>query len=233
MLAVVACGHPLPGYEIRVVDRAGNVLGDRHEGRVEFRGPSATQGYFRNPEETRRLFDGEWLDTGDLGYLAAGDIYLTGRAKDLIIRAGRNLHPEELEDALGQIAGVRPGCVAVFATPDRKTGTERLVVAAESRAQDSAAREAVRAAIVEVTVDVLGTPPDDIMLLDPRTVPKTSSGKIRRAACRDLYERGQLTRPPHPRLALARLTLRSWLPRARDRAAPRRVSGTRCTCGRS
>ena len=137
---VVACGQPLPGYEIRVVDRAGNVLGDRHEGRVEFRGPSATQGYFRNPDETRRLFDGEWLDTGDLGYLAGGDIYLTGRAKDLIIRAGRNLHPEELEDAVGAVPGVRPGCVAVFAMPDPEAGTERLVVAAETRVKDPSAR---------------------------------------------------------------------------------------------
>jgi 1-acyl-sn-glycerol-3-phosphate acyltransferase len=217
VLRVVACGRALPGYTIRVVDRAGNVVGERHEGRIEFRGPSATQGYFRNPAETLRLFDGEWLDTGDLGYLAGGDVYLTGRAKDLIIRAGRNLHPEELEDAIGGVTGARPGGIAVFATPDPKAGTERLVVAAETRVQDPGGREALRAAIAAVTVDVLGTPPDDIVLLEPRSVPKTSSGKIRRAACRELYERGALThRAHHPRLAIARLTLRSWRPRARD-----------------
>ena len=155
VLRVVACGQPLPGYEIRVVNRAGNVLGDRHEGRIEFRGPSATRGYFRNPDETRRLFDGEWLDTGDLGYLADGDVYLTGRAKDLIIRAGRNLHPEELEEAIGAVAGVRQGCVAVFATPDVRAGTERLVVAVETRVRDPAARDALRAAIVDSTIDTL------------------------------------------------------------------------------
>jgi 1-acyl-sn-glycerol-3-phosphate acyltransferase len=216
-LRVVACGQPLPGYEIRVVDRVGNMLGERHEGRVEFRGPSATQGYFRNPDQTRQLFDGDWLDTGDLGYLSGGDIYLTGRAKDLIIRAGRNLHPEQLEEAVGAVPGVRPGCVAVFAMPDPEAGTERLVVAAETRVQDVSAREEMRAAIVDVTVDVLGTPADDVVLLVPRAVPKTSSGKIRRAACRDLYQQGKLTHPArHPRLALARLTLRSWVPRARD-----------------
>ena len=214
-LRVVACGQALPGYEMRVVDRAGNVLEDRHEGRIEFRGPSATQGYFRNAEETRRLFDGEWLDTGDLGYLAAGDIYLTGRAKDLIIRAGRNLHPEALERAVSDVAGVRAGCVAVFATPDPEAGTERLVVAAETRERDVAARDEVRAAIVNVTVDILGTPPDEVVLLEPGSVPKTSSGKIRRAACREMYERGTLARSPHPRLAIARLTLRSWMPRVR------------------
>ncbi len=214
-LRVVACGKALPGYEIRVVDGAGNVLDDRHEGRIEFRGPSATQGYFRNAEETRRLFDGDWLDTGDLGYLAAGDIYLTGRAKDLIIRAGRNLHPEALEHAVSDLAGVRAGCVAVFAAPDPDAGTERLVVAAETREQESSVREEVRAAIINVTVDVLGTPPDEVVLLEPGSVPKTSSGKIRRAACREMYQRGTLARSPHPHLAIARLTLRSWMPRAR------------------
>jgi acyl carrier protein len=222
-LRVVACGQALPGYEMRVVNGAGNVLGDRHEGRIEFRGPSATQGYFRNAEETRRLFDGDWLDTGDLGYLAAGDIYLTGRAKDLIIRAGRNLHPEALERAVSDVAGVRAGCVAVFATPDPEAGTERLVVAAETREHDVTARADVRAAIVNVTVDILGTPPDEVVLLEPNSVPKTSSGKIRRAACREMYERGTLTRSPHPRLAIARLTLRSWMPRVR--AVPQRVTG--------
>jgi 1-acyl-sn-glycerol-3-phosphate acyltransferase len=214
-LRVVACGQQLPGYEIRVVDTAGNVVADRHEGRVEFRGPSATRGYFRDADATRRLHHGAWLDTGDLGYLAAGDIYLTGRAKDLIIRAGRNLHPEELERAVSDVAGVRPGCVAVFASPDPEAGTERLVIAAETRVRDTSERDAVRAAIVDVTVDVLGTPPDDVVFLEPHTVPKTSSGKIRRAACREMYQRGALVRPRHPRLAIAWVTVRSVLPRLR------------------
>jgi acyl carrier protein len=213
-LRVVACGQALPGYEMRVVNGAGDVLDDRHEGRIEFRGPSATHGYFRNVEETRRLFDADWLDTGDLGYLAVGDVYLTGRAKDLIIRGGRNLHPESLERAVSDIAGVRAGCVAVFATPDAEAGTERLVVAAETRARESK-REELRASIVNVAVDTLGTPPDEVLLLEPGSVPKTSSGKIRRAACREMYERGTLGRPRHPRLAVARLMFRSWMPRAR------------------
>ncbi|MGZ4676617.1 MAG: AMP-binding protein [Acidimicrobiia bacterium] len=221
---VVACGQALPGYEMRVVDGAGNVVADRHEGRIELRGPSATRGYFRNAEETRRLFDGDWLDTGDLGYLAAGDIYLTGRAKDLIIRAGRNLHPEALERAVSDVPGVRAGCVAVFATPDPEAGTERLVIAVETRAHEVATREEVRAAVVNTAVDILGTPPDEVMLLEPGRVPKTSSGKIRRAACREMYERGTLTRSPHPRRAIARLTLRSWM--SRTRAVPKRVTGT-------
>jgi 1-acyl-sn-glycerol-3-phosphate acyltransferase len=215
-LRVVACGRPLPGYEVRIVDAVGNVLGERHEGRVEFRGPSATRGYYRNPAATSRLLDGEWLDTGDLGYTAEGDLHLTGRVKDLIIRAGRNLHPEQLEEALGRLPGARPGGAAVFAARDETTATERLVVAVETRAQDHAARDALRREIVDTTVDVLGTPPDEVVLLEPRTLPKTSSGKIRRSACRDRHERGLLTAPPHHRrLALARVATAARLREAR------------------
>ena len=191
-LRFVACGLPLPGHEIRVVDGAGTELGERHEGRIEFRGPSATAGYLRNPQATKALFHGDWLDTGDLGYIAAGDLYVTGRLKDLIIRAGRNLHPEELEAAVGDVPGIRKGCVAVFATADPTTGTERLIVLAESRETDHEALGELRERIANVTVDLLGTPPDDIVLAPPGTVLKTSSGKIRRAASRDLYQRGDL-----------------------------------------
>ena len=190
-LRFVACGQPLPGHEIRIVDAAGHELGDRREGRIEFRGPSATAGYFRNADATRSLFHDDWLDTGDLGYLADADLYVTGRVKDLIIRAGRNLHPDELEEAVGNLAGVRKGCVAVFACPDPGGGVERLVVMAETRATGDEATAALRSEIVSTTVDLLGVAPDDVVLAPPRTVPKTSSGKIRRAASREIYEQGQ------------------------------------------
>ena len=142
-LRFVACGQPLPGHEIRIVDATGHELGDRREGRIEFRGPSATAGYFHNPDATRSLFHDDWLDTGDLGYLADADLYVTGRIKDIIIRAGRNLHPDELEEAVGNLAGVRKGCVAVFACPDPGGGAERLVVMAETRATDDEATDRV------------------------------------------------------------------------------------------
>jgi acyl-CoA synthetase (AMP-forming)/AMP-acid ligase II len=210
---VVACGRALPGYEVRIVDTLGHLVGDRHEGRVEFRGPSATAGYYRDPEATRRLFDGGWLDTGDLGYTAGGDVYVTGRVKDIIIRAGRNLHPDELEEVVGAVPGVRTGCVAAFASADPEAGTERLVVAAETHLTDASARDALHAAIVDAAVDVLGTPPDEVVLLAPRTLPKTSSGKIRRAASRDRYERGELAQPRSHRGTSAPRShaSRSWL----------------------
>ncbi|MGE5336785.1 MAG: AMP-binding protein, partial [Gemmatimonadota bacterium] len=108
---VVANGRVLPGYEIRIVDAPGRSLPERMQGRVEFRGPSATCGYFNNAEATAELFDGDWLDSGDLGYLADRELYVTGRAKDLIIRGGHNIHPYELEEAVGVLSGIRKGCV--------------------------------------------------------------------------------------------------------------------------
>ncbi len=188
----VACGRALPGHEVRIADRAGTTLGERVEGRVEFRGPSATAGYFRNRPATRRLFDGDWLDSGDLGYLAAGDLYLTGRVKDVIIRAGRNLHPAELEEAVGAVPGVRKGCVAVFSTTDPTVGTERLVVLAETRLTEAEDQTRLRRHVNEAVTDLVGAPPDEVLLALPGVVPKTSSGKIRRAEVRERYENGQL-----------------------------------------
>ncbi|MEK7819584.1 MAG: AMP-binding protein, partial [Pseudomonadota bacterium] len=133
---LVACGQPIPGHQIRVVGRDDRELPERREGRIQFRGPSATSGYFRRPEETKSLFRGEWLETGDLGYLAQGDLYITGRTKDMIIRAGRNIYPVEIEEAVNAVAGVRAGAVAVFGVPDAATGTERLVGMAETRSRE-------------------------------------------------------------------------------------------------
>ena len=191
-LSFVSCGRPLPGHEVRIVDALGREVGERVEGRLEFRGPSATGGYYRNPTETRRLFDGEWLDTGDRAYLADGEVHLTGRVKDIIIRGGRNIYPHEVEDAVGAVPGVRRGCIAVFGSLDPNSGTERLVVLAETRATGTAEQDALRAQILEATVSALGEPPDEVVLAPPHTVLKTSSGKIRRAACRELYEAGRL-----------------------------------------
>ncbi len=188
---VVACGRPLPGHEIRVVDESGRELPERVEGEVQFRGPSSTSGYHDNPEATARLFDGTWLRTGDRGYVANGDIHITGRSKDLVIRAGRNIHPHEVEQLVGELPGVRRGCVAAFGATDPVSGTERLVIVAETREAGERCAELHRE-IVAVTHDLLGGPPDDVVLAPPGAVAKTSSGKIRRAATREAYEAGRL-----------------------------------------
>src|SRR5438309_1525689 len=154
------------------------------------RGPSSTTGYYRNPEATKGLFDGEWVNTGDRAYLSEGNLYLTGREKDVIIRGGRNISPYALEEAVGDLAGIRRGCVAIFGSMDAASGTERVVVLAETREADPSRHAAIKRKINELAVSLIGAPVDDIMLAPPHTVPKTSSGKIRRLAARDYYERG-------------------------------------------
>ncbi|MGP8123734.1 MAG: AMP-binding protein [Xanthobacteraceae bacterium] len=191
-LEVVACGQPIPGHEVRIVDEIGREVGERREGRLEFRGPSATSGYFRNEIKTRGLIRDGWLDSGDRAYMAGGDIFVTGRIKDIIIRAGRHIYPQEIEEAVAEIPGMRKGCVAVFGIADQASGTERLVVLAETRETDPAARAALRARAQEIANDIAGTPPDEVVLAPPRTVPKTSSGKIRRSAAKDLYASGRV-----------------------------------------
>jgi 1-acyl-sn-glycerol-3-phosphate acyltransferase len=193
-LQVPNCGRPLESHEIRIVDGSGRELPERQEGRVEFRGPSCTSGYYRNPEATQRLFHEDWLDSGDRGYMTGGDIYLTGRAKEVIIRGGRNIYPYELEEAVGAIDGIRKGCVAVFASTDQQSGTERLVVVAETRETTSETLDRLRRQIREVSLDILMTPPDDVVLVPLHSVLKTSSGKLRRGAVRELYEQGKLGR---------------------------------------
>jgi acyl carrier protein len=189
-LIVIGCGTPIPGHDIRVVDAAGMELPDRQEGHLQFRGPSSTTGYYRNPEATKSLFAGEWVNTGDRAYLSEGTLYITGREKDIIIRGGRNISPYELEQAVGDLAGVRRGCVAVFGSKDAATGTERVVVLAEMRDSDRSRHDDLKRMINELAVGLIGAPADDIVLAPPSTVPKTSSGKIRRNAAREYYERG-------------------------------------------
>jgi fatty-acyl-CoA synthase len=193
-LRFVACGRPIPGHEVRIVDDAGQPLGERVQGRIEFRGPSITAGYFRNPEATRAARREGWWDSGDLGYRADGDLFVTGRRKDLVIKAGQNLYPQEVEEIVGEVPGIRKGCVAAFGVPDPATGTERLVVVAETRETGAVRREHLRAQAVSRVVAALGVPPDAIVLGPPGAVLKTSSGKIRRGATRDAYLDGTLGR---------------------------------------
>jgi len=210
VLRVVSCGRALPGYEIRILAQDASPAAERQVGRIVFRGPSATAGYFRNPAETARITVDGWLDTGDLGYMAGGELYVTGRVKDVIIKAGRNLAPQDVEAAAGAVPGIRKGCVAAFGSRDPVTGAERLVVVAETRLAEHAARQAAMRRVASAVSEALGVSIDDIVLAPPHTVLKTSSGKIRRGATRDWYERGGAARPP---LAAISLAVRDAAPR--------------------
>jgi 1-acyl-sn-glycerol-3-phosphate acyltransferase len=221
-LRFVSAGRALPGHELEVVDEQGRPVGERVVGRLVFRGPSATEGYYGKPEATAAIrVPGGWLDSGDLAYQADGELYVTGRRKDLIIVGGRNLAPQEVEEAAASVPGVRRGCVVAIGSRSAELGTERLLVVAETRVTDPAERDRIERAVRERVIGAVDVPPEVVALVPPGAVPKTSSGKIRRSATRDLYEAGRLGQerglPLPARLALlgaaARAALRSLLAR--------------------
>jgi 1-acyl-sn-glycerol-3-phosphate acyltransferase len=213
-IAFVSSGTAVPDHEVRVVDDAGNEVPDRTEGFLWFRGPSGTSGYFNNPQATEKLFpagagaSGEfsWIDTGDRAYRAEEEIFVTGRVKDIIIKGGRNLYPHEVEELAGRAEGVRKGCVVAFGLKDIGSGSEKLVVVAESREHDPSRRSAIAAAVTHQVTQGLGLPPDRVELIPPGSIPKTSSGKLRREETRELYMAGTLSNKKPPAwLQIARL----------------------------
>ena len=212
-LEFVSAGRPLRDIEVRIVADDGRDVEERVEGRLWFKSPSATSGYYRNPGATRGLMREEaWLDSGDRAYLADGEIYITGRAKDVIIKAGRNLYPHEIEEIVSRVPGVRAGCVVAFGAPDERSGTERLVVAAEAR--NIADAKKITAEVTRDMDQEIGVPPDLVEVLPPHSIPKTSSGKLRRSETRKLFLDGKLGKKVAPPwLQMAELAIKGAGPR--------------------
>ena len=198
ILEFVSCGSPMALHNIRIVDDKDNAVQERFVGNVQFNGPSAMQGYFNNPKATKEAYHNGWWGTGDLGYLADNELFITGRKKDLIIKAGRNLYPEEVEEIVGQIPQIRRGCVIAFGVHDANTGTEKLIVVAETYELQKESQQRIRAEIIEKMAVILGIPPDTVILVPPKTVPKTSSGKLRRSTCKQDYLEGKLIKNKLP-----------------------------------
>ena len=207
VISFVSSGCTFPDHEVRIVDENGHDVPDRTEGYLWFRGPSATAGYYQNSAATEGLFPagrtiGEngfaWVNSGDRAYRANGEFYITGRVKDIIIKGGRNLYPHEVEELAARVAGLRKGCIVAFGIKDEGSGTEKLVVVAEVRERDSRKHPAIAAAVTDQVSRGLGLPPDRVELLPLGSIPKTSSGKLRREETKQLFLSGQLcvTRPP-------------------------------------
>jgi 1-acyl-sn-glycerol-3-phosphate acyltransferase len=188
----VCCGKPIPDHKIRIVDEAGSELPERKIGHLQFQGPSAMQGYFQNPTATAAAYHEGWWATGDLGYIAEGSLYITGRAKDLIIKAGRNIYPQEVEELVEQVKGVRKGRVVAFGTADKRRGTEKLIIVAETHEKDKAFQQSLQATIIDKIASTIGLPPDEVIIAPPDTITKTSSGKLQRNACKTAYEQRRL-----------------------------------------
>ena len=221
VISFVSVGPPVPGSEVRIANEQGEEAGERIEGQLWFRGPSTTQGYFRNETATAALLPrgaaAGWVNSGDRAYRADGEIYITGRVKDIIIHAGHNLYPHEIEDAVARVPGVRKGCVVAFGAADPVAGTERLVIVAESRERNRDARERVAQAITAQVTETLGLPPDVVEVVPPNAIPKTSSGKLRRDNAKQRFLFGELgSGAPPAWLQLARLAAASSAGRLRS-----------------
>ncbi len=197
-LTFVSCGKPIADHAIRIVDEYYQDIPERHVGKLLFRGPSSMQGYYNNPAATQAIYHDGWFDSGDLAYLAEGELFITGRHKDLIIKAGRNLYPAEIEEIVGKLPGIRQGCVTAFGIVDEVKRTEQLVVVAETREKNKAKRASLLAGIQETMANMLDIIPDHIVLVAPHIVPKTSSGKLQRAACKKMYLEGHLSKAQTP-----------------------------------
>jgi fatty-acyl-CoA synthase len=181
----VSCGRTFPKHEVAAFSDDGARLGDRHIGELRVRGPSVSKGYYNDPETTERVFGGGWLKTGDLGYLVEGNVYITGRKKDLIIINGRNYDPQRIEWLVDELPDVRKGSTVAFSRPG--ASSEELVIVVESRSQTpDALKETIRTRISEQ----LQLTTTDIVLCPLGSLPKTSSGKLQRAKTRQQYLEG-------------------------------------------
>ena len=210
-LRVPSSGVAMPGLEVGVRDPdSGETLADRQVGEVVVRGPSVTPGYIHDAEATRasRTADG-WLRTGDLGYLSAGRLFLCGRIKDVIIVRGRNVHAHDIEALASKMPEVRTGNVVAFGAPGSDGAEARVVVVAEARQPDDSGEiaRAVRGHVHEA----LGVVVDEVVVVPPGTLPKTSSGKLRRVETKARWTAGTLVPEKHGRLRMLGIAVNSQL----------------------
>jgi fatty-acyl-CoA synthase len=189
--AVVNCGKPVIAMEIEIRDAVSTPLPDRGIGRVYVRGASIMHSYFRDEESTRAALSPDgWLDTGDMGYMSNGYIFIVGRAKDMIIINGRNHWPQDIEWAVEQLPGFKSGDIAAFAITG-PSGEETPAVLVHCRVSDAGERGRLRDEIRERVRAITGIMPV-VELVPPRTLPRTSSGKLSRVKARSLYLSGEI-----------------------------------------
>jgi fatty-acyl-CoA synthase len=187
----VICGKPIEGHDMQVRNEQGAVLGEREIGRIFVSGPSLMSSYFNNPEATADTIgvDG-FLDTGDMGYMLAGEIVITGRAKDLILHNGRNIWPQDIEWSAEQLTGLKSGDVAAFAV-EGSDGDDEVVVLVECRVSEPLLREKLRKDVAKIVHQSAGVD-CSIVLVAARSLPFTSSGKLSRNGARQKYLAGQI-----------------------------------------
>lgn len=188
--AIVNCGKPLPDMDVEIRGEGGDARGDHQIGKVWCRGPSVMHSYFRNPEATEDCLVDDWLDTGDMGYTADGYLFIVGRAKDMIIINGKNHWPQDIEWAVEQLPGFNHGDIAAFSI-ETDNGEEAPAVLVHCRVSDPSERIRLREQISDKVRSVTGMS-CVVELVPPRTLPRTSSGKLSRAKAKKLYLSGEI-----------------------------------------
>ncbi|MBL8952377.1 MAG: fatty acyl-AMP ligase [Myxococcaceae bacterium] len=208
-MAVVSVGRAVPGHEIQIVDDKGRWLRERTVGHVLVRGPSVMKGYFQDPEATDKVLRNGWLWTGDLGFHDRGELFITGRSKDMLIIRGKNFYAEDLERLAERVDGVRPGGAVAFGVYDEAKAADLAVMVCETKFDDDAKKQVLAGAISEGVATHSGLILDEVVLVPPGTIPKTSSGKRQRAGTRQLYLEGELVPKKTGKLKLALVFARS------------------------
>jgi acyl-CoA synthetase (AMP-forming)/AMP-acid ligase II len=179
----VSVGVPVAGASVGVFDGAGQGLFEGAVGEVRVAGPSLMDGYYRNEEASAEALSGPWLRTGDLGFMHRGALYLVGRAREVIIKGGRNVYPYDLERVASEVRGVRAGAVAAFGRRNEAAGTDDVVLVLETSASDPAERERIAREVRGECLAALGIKADAVHLWPVGAIPRTTSGKIQRGAC--------------------------------------------------
>lgn len=187
----VSCGKLIPGHGLEIRDEAGTVVGPRRVGRVYISGPSIMKGYFNEPETTAEFLKDGWLDTGDLGYWLDDELVIVGRAKDMMIINGRNVWPQDIEWTVEHIDGLKSGDSAAILLSD-SDGVERPTVLVQARASDPVSRAKIAAEIKARVQEAVGVT-CDVVLIPPRSLPKTTSGKLARARAKTMFLSGEIT----------------------------------------
>ena len=184
---IVSCGFPLPDHQLIIVDENGRILPEREIGEIVFKGPSVTRGYYQNPEATSESWKDGWLYTGDLGFLADGELFICGRSKELIIIRGANYYPQDLEWIVRDLPGVKRGNVAAFSV--NEGGDELLVMIAEADLREAAD---LRQTIATRILESVGLEVHRVVLVPAGTLIRTTSGKLQRRKMRQLYQQGEI-----------------------------------------
>jgi fatty-acyl-CoA synthase len=186
---IVSCGAPIAGTVVRVVNADGQDLAERQVGEIAIRSEYMLTEYYQRPDLAP--FNDGWYFTGDMGYMATGEMYIIGRKKDIIINAGKNIYPQDIEAIVNTVAGIKAGRAVVFGVPDKREGTELIAVVAEVLTDNAEEQHAINRAIRQTVAQQAAVTVTYVKLVDDQWLIKTSSGKIARAANRDKWLREQ------------------------------------------